>query len=135
MIFAAPAGRYTKGRRTQETLIMELPTPTCIICDKVIEIEQVFDNQASDLVSHVGIIYGALICRTTGNYGSRVYDSMNSNEFLEFYVCDTCAIVKSDKITSVKYTESGDGKFEKIVKYSDDLEKWGIMEKVRNGTF
>jgi hypothetical protein len=36
------------------------------------------------------ILHGALECRAYGNYGSTVYDPMDSRTYLRFNLCDNC---------------------------------------------
>ncbi len=58
----------------------------CIVCDKELEVEA-FNDVFRDAI---GIVYGATIWRSHGNYGSTVYDPMFSDEYLEVFVCDEC---------------------------------------------
>jgi hypothetical protein len=61
----------------------------CIVCDK--ELSGGKDLYSPDLFP----IYNAIICSTTGNYGSKVLD--NDGKFY-FLICDECVILKADKI-------------------------------------
>lgn len=69
----------------------------CFVCDKQLREEDVPVNEN---VECIGIIHDAVVCRTYGNYGSTVFDPMNS-DFLEFYICDVCLINRRDKVTHV----------------------------------
>jgi hypothetical protein len=42
--------------------------------------------------------YGAVMCRTTGNYGSRVLDSgFVDEELVMFLVCDECLVTNANR--------------------------------------
>jgi hypothetical protein len=56
----------------------------CIKCNCVLNKEIHGGN-----VDIVDILYGGVICRTYGNYGSAEFDPQGS-EFYEFYLCDNC---------------------------------------------
>jgi hypothetical protein len=44
-------------------------------------------------------VHGAVLCYTTGNYGSTVFDPVgDSSQFLQFYLCDECLKKKSNII-------------------------------------
>ena len=49
--------------------------------------------------------YQAVVCHTTGNYGSTVYDPApeitGSNDRVEFVVCDWCFVEKRDRMNVI----------------------------------
>lgn len=71
----------------------------CLACDKELKMEPLHGREATDCI---GVVYDGLVCRTSGNYGSEIFDSQNS-EYLEFYVCDKCAKARVDKFKHVTY--------------------------------
>lgn len=71
----------------------------CIICDKELELDTYSDLKKN---GSVGMLHGGLICDTTGNYGSTIFDPITSPEKLEFYICDPCMLEKQDKVFYVK---------------------------------
>lgn len=61
----------------------------CFVCGK--QLDRVHD----DFEMHP---YGAVLCRTDGNYGSRVLDSgISDREMVVFLVCDDCLIERADR--------------------------------------
>jgi hypothetical protein len=71
----------------------------CIICFKKLTREH-YDEKPTDTITPV---YDGLVCRSYGNYGSRLYDPMVGKEFLEFYICDKCMEKKSKMVSWIKY--------------------------------
>lgn len=61
----------------------------CLACEKELEVGQ-----------H-GIVYGATCWTTPGNYGSRVYDPMLENTYLEAFICDECLARKKSLVEEV----------------------------------
>src|SRR5205085_40464 len=57
----------------------------CLICEK-------------DLVPDVVAFQDATIWTCDGNYGSRVYDPLEGNVFLEAAICDACLVRKKGLI-------------------------------------
>ena len=53
------------------------PLP-CIIC------------QMLPLKDEFTMLHGALECRAYGNYGSTIYDPIDSRTYLRFNLCDNC---------------------------------------------
>lgn len=73
------------------------PALSCIVCHKALVNEiDLADNQPRD----------GVVCNTHGNYGSRVYDSLNANEYLEFNVCDDCLVKASNRGEIVHVTRT-----------------------------
>lgn len=72
----------------------------CILCDKELEFdcEDIFDQETYYIPS----INNALVCESVGNYGSTIFDSLDEDEVLQFYICDDCAQRKADKIRYFK---------------------------------
>ncbi len=60
----------------------------CIVCDKPLEAFPEYILQPND----------AVMCRTTGNYGSTVFDPIFTGDTLHFNICDECLVAKSDSI-------------------------------------
>ena len=70
----------------------------CIVCDKAL-------SEGKDLYSpELFPIYNAVICTTSGNYGSRVLD--NDGEFY-FLICDACVILKADYLVRRSMSQPG----------------------------
>jgi len=61
----------------------------CLVCDKALSSEP--NLYSPDLFP----VHDAVICSTSGNYGSKVLD--NDGKFY-FLICDECVILKADKI-------------------------------------
>lgn len=74
----------------------------CLCCEKVLET----DPHADKFGTTIGVVYGATIWRTHGNYGSTKFDPMgppgSADEFLEAYVCDDCLTQKGAMIYHVE---------------------------------
>jgi hypothetical protein len=60
----------------------------CLICEREIQ---------TDAIS----VCAATVWNSSGNYGSRVYDPIDGNTFLEAYVCDKCLLQKKELIEEV----------------------------------
>lgn len=60
----------------------------CIICGKTLD--RVFDEYESQPSDGV-------MCTTTGNYGSTVFDTITGDELLHFNICDPCLIEAGKK--------------------------------------
>ena len=59
----------------------------CIVCDKLLyRVLDDYELQPND----------AVMCSTTGNYGSTVFDPMGQ-QTLHFNICDTCIVKLRDK--------------------------------------
>ena len=63
-------------------------TKHCLICERAIE--------ADDIAVH-----DATVWRSDGNFGSKVYDSLAGDVFLEAFVCDECLLRKKSLIDEV----------------------------------
>jgi hypothetical protein len=73
----------------------------CIVCDK--ELENYVEEIASE---SIGVVYGATIWRSYGNYGSTIYDPMSGDEFLEVCICDECLKKKHEKVQRMIVTRA-----------------------------
>src|SRR4029077_20185561 len=62
----------------------------CIICKTKHEIEY------QDKHGYVHSVYDAVLCDSTGNYGSTVFDPLFGIEKLQFIVCDKCLVERAD---------------------------------------
>ncbi len=58
----------------------------CILCKRELHSYDDYSNHPSE----------GVCANTRGNYGSRVYDSMNGR-YLEFSICDDCLIEAGDR--------------------------------------
>ncbi len=68
----------------------------CLVCDKQLEIfEEDVLHSSRYFIPCVG---DGIVCESHGNYGSSLFDPIHDNENLQFYICDECVKVKSDKI-------------------------------------
>ncbi len=64
---------------------------SCIVCDKELKFDEHF-------------VYDATLWRTTGNYGSTVYDE-SGNVYLEACICDDCLKRKKAQVEEVRWRE------------------------------
>lgn len=60
----------------------------CFICEKPIPVDD-------------AAVYGGTVWRTTGNFGSRVYDSVNDGTYLEIVICDECLVTRKQHVVEV----------------------------------
>ena len=60
----------------------------CLICGKVLP--QCGGN-------YVAQPSGGVMCSTSGNYGSTVYDPVMSGDYIAFNICDQCFVIKGDE--------------------------------------
>lgn len=108
----------------------------CISCDKTLE----KDPHGSDFTGQdvIPSIYGAVIFRGTGNYGSTVYDPMDGGHFLEVYLCDECILKKAEKIfhitserkrEEVTLVQNFNDYRERETKQHEYIEQYSDMEK------
>ena len=63
-------------------------TKHCLICERAIG--------ADDIAVH-----DATVWRSDGNFGSKVYDSLAGDVFLEAFVCDDCLLKKKELVEEV----------------------------------
>lgn len=72
----------------------------CIICEKKLKnaIDGSLEHKISDPPNE------AISFTSTGNYGSKLYDNININEYLEIVICDNCLHSKKDLIFEVSET-------------------------------
>lgn len=75
----APIDKITK---------LDRPLP-CLICGKELEPAYTSRDPEIDFYGNKQP-YGAVVCSTSGNYGSMVWDSLRGDERLEFNICDEC---------------------------------------------
>ena len=64
----------------------------CFKCNKELEIESHCLLQDRPNGLGIGIVYGGLICRCRGNYGSTIFDPFPGDklQWFDIYVCDSC---------------------------------------------
>lgn len=71
----------------------------CICCNNELEAEPV-DNPAT-----IPSVYDGLIFRSTGNFGSTVFDPITLEEILQVVICDNCVRVKYNRVTRIHSIE------------------------------
>ena len=79
-------------------MVVTILNYNCLVCDKPLQV--CTPSQRSVLISETGgynAISGGVICETTGNYGSAVFDAYKG-EKIAFCICDECLFAKSDKV-------------------------------------
>ena len=82
----------------------------CIVCDKELEEKD--------------YVHGGIPCFSHGAYGSKEYDPMSEDDFLEFYVCDECLVKKGDSIRRVtSITERKRLEEISFTEYKDELKR------------
>lgn len=80
---------------------LEHPKTECFCCGDKLDLELRGDDSDPHIVLP---LYGGLRFRSTGNYGSTVYDPMGENrQFLEIVVCDACVVKKKEKVRRVHH--------------------------------
>ena len=62
----------------------------CVICRS----EHKIDHQ--DENGYVHSVHDAVLCDSTGNYGSTEFDPLHGDEKLEFIVCDKCLVERAE---------------------------------------
>ena len=60
----------------------------CFLCERTVEA----DDQG---------VHDATLWRTSGNYGSRVYDELTQGTFLEIALCDGCLAARKHLVEEV----------------------------------
>ena len=65
-----------------------MPERRCLICGNAIRV-------------HDDGLHNATVWRSSGDYGSTVYDSIADDQFLEVVICDDCIVEKNDLIEEV----------------------------------
>lgn len=68
----------------------------CVSCGKVLSSEL----RRQGLNSFIPM--GGLVLRSHGNYGSRVFDPIDKDIYLQLYLCDDCAKTKRDHILLIQ---------------------------------
>ncbi len=71
---------------------------TCICCDKIVKAEVPED------ITSVYPVYGGLIFRSIGNFGSTVFDPMvtKREEILQVIICDDCVKSRARKVSWIR---------------------------------
>lgn len=89
-------GRVAGKRRFDEV--------NCFCCGRILEAEQ------SDNPMDIYPVYGALVFRSYGNYGSTVFDPVpprKGTELIQITVCDGCIKAKSKRVTRLHNIKRG----------------------------
>ena len=70
---------------------------TCICCGNG------FATESSDNPINIFAVYGGLIFRSTGNYGSQVFDPMpiREEEMLQVIICDRCIRKNTSRVMRI----------------------------------
>jgi hypothetical protein len=68
----------------------------CFVCDKNLGAAMTGDDCGPEIPPS-----GATVWYTGGNYGTTVFDPMNSNKRLEAYVCDECLKERAARVYTV----------------------------------
>jgi len=79
---------------------LEPPRTECFCCGKKLDL----DIHCGDDKPHViSPVYEGLRFRSSGNFGSTIYDPMpiSKREFLEIVVCDACIMKRKEKVRHV----------------------------------
>lgn len=87
----------------------------CLVCGAIVGTSGVSNNYDSHCWGMTTTGPGALLCRTTGNYGSTIFDPEGS-EFIDFVVCDDCMIEHKDRIRMVTGNTRRAKQYGKVVK-------------------
>ena len=67
----------------------------CICCDKKL------DAELSDNPVVISPVYGGIIFRSTGNYGSSIFDPITEEEILQIVICDDCIRNKIKRVIHI----------------------------------
>jgi len=73
----------------------------CLICDKALEKE---DGVRDDVEGVPSIVYNAVVCGSYGNYGTTVFDPLDRNKRVQFYICDVCFV---EKVKRMHFIDNG----------------------------
>jgi hypothetical protein len=79
---------------------MKLPLP-CIICDKPLQSVFTSKAMAEFAESDINQPNDATTFISHGQYGSTLWDPMNSDETLEINICDPCLVLKMESVIHV----------------------------------
>lgn len=77
----------------------------CFCCDKVL------DGESLENPIDISTIYDGLFFRSTGNFGSRIFDPITTEEILQIVICDKCVDIKAKRVKhlfNIKTTHSAD---------------------------
>ena len=72
----------------------ESPANQCFCCGTQLELAHAPRPLEID---HIGAIYEGLFFRTTGNFGSAIFDPMNY-ELIEIVICDVCIVDRQHRL-------------------------------------
>lgn len=75
------------------TKMLKRPTLRCIRCEK--KLFAVCDSEED--VSYQP--YRGVMCTSSGNYGSTVFDSLSGKESMHFVVCDACLVLQAKHVS------------------------------------
>lgn len=75
---------------------MSDPLSCCLCCGRELGLA---------LAGETSVPWGAVRFTALGNYGSRVYDSVMGNEYLQVNVCDDCLVERRDRVRCVRYDD------------------------------
>ena len=73
---------------------------SCLSCDKTLESVDGGDSDVTSVETATNV-YDGVACMTSGNYGSKVFDSFDGS-YLFFHVCDECLTKKKQHLFLVK---------------------------------
>lgn len=74
----------------------EIVEVSCFKCGK--QIKKEYHNNDPTALSAV---HNGLIFRTSGNYGSTIFDPITIEEYLEVIICDDCCKVNKESIKHI----------------------------------
>ncbi len=71
----------------------------CICCDKVLQVDENSDTNPIVVPS----VYGGLVFRSSGNYGSTIFDPFPSRQeqMLQVIICDECIKDEVEWVTRI----------------------------------
>ena len=75
------------------------PPACCLVCGREFEPAQRGDT------SSVQLPWSGVEFRASGNYGSRVFDSVLPYEYLVVNICDVCLVVRRKRVLLVRVRE------------------------------
>ena len=78
----------------------ENPTIECFVCGSELKLDShsLPDEENNPHIIHP--LYGGLWFRSSGNYGSSVFDPMSKEE-LQIAICDECLMAKKNEVTHI----------------------------------
>lgn len=105
-------------------------TTKCVVCDQELKMHE--EKSRPEKLEHWGMLSGGIICRSRGNYGSTLYDPMDVDEYIEFYLCDECIKSNAKKIRRAVVgvrSEGMDEYFAKEKAIRDQYDKFDKFKK------